>query len=250
MKRIIVSALAPLVLGACVGTDVGNPPATTEIGFEPEVEETRTATGALSLPNNFEIDEAWLVVDYVTLRNADDCSRAGDTDSVGPFFVNLAEGGEVYPEPPRLVSVSGGYCEIRIELAPATSIPAELEAPFAIRGKSILIRGTRPDGRNFAISSDRNERIIYEAEDDAIDIEPGANRLVSVFDTNGWIKLSAFEEVDDESIEVSPRNNTPLYQEFRRNFLNGSRIFRDQDRDGRLDMPERARAVGRPDFVD
>jgi hypothetical protein len=235
-----------------VGTDVGNPPATTEIGFEPASEdETRTATGALSLPNDYEITEAWLAIDYITLRDGADCARSGDTDSVGPYFVNLAAGGEVYPEAPRFVTPSGEYCEIRLELAPAANVPADVGAPFALRDKSIFIRGVRPDGSNFAISSDRDERITYNAEEaETFEIEPGANRLVSVFDTNTWVKLTELDTLGGDAIEVSPRINPQLYGEFRKNFLNGSELFDDTNNNGRLDVPEKARAVGRPDFIE
>ncbi len=252
MKRTILVVLAPFALAACIGTDVGNPPATTELGFEPASdEETRTATGALSLPNDYEIEEAWLAIDFATLRDADDCARSGDTDSIGPYFVNLAAGGEIYPEAPRFVSPSGDYCELRLELAPAATVPAEFGAPFALNNKSIFIRGIRPDGTHFAISSDRDERIKYTADDGtALRIEPGQNRFVSVFDTATWVKLTELDSLEGNAIEVSPRINPQQYNEFRRNFLNGSKLFRDADVNGRLDMPEKARAVGRPDFVE
>lgn len=252
MKRIIIAALAPFALAACVGTDVGNPPATTEITFEPEVEsETATATGALSLPNDYQIEEAWIAIDYATLRDADDCARSGDTDAVGPFFVNLAAGGEIHPEPPRFVTPAGELCQVRLELAPATNVPAEIGAPWSLRGKSVFIRGVRPDGTNFAITSDRDERIRYQpVGGETITIEPGENRLISVFDTTQWVKLTELDAIEGDAVELSPRSNPSQFNEFRRNFLNGSKLFRDRDNNGRLDMPEKAQAVGRPDFVD
>lgn len=252
MKHIIAAAIAPFALAACIGTDVGNPPATTEITFEPSTEEeVATSTGALSLPNDYEVEEAWIAIDYATLRDADDCARSGDTDSVGPFFVNLAGGGKVYPEPPRFVTPSGAACQIRLDLAPATSIPADVGAPYALRGKSVFIRGVRPDGTHFAITSDRDERIKYQPEDDeVITIEPGQNRFISVFDTSQWVKLTELSGLEGDAVEISPRTNPSQFNEFRRNFLNGSKLFRDTDNNGRLDMPEKARAVGRPDFVE
>jgi hypothetical protein len=238
---VLVAALA----AGCTGSHVGNPSELTLAltGFD------GSEPGALTLGSGVVVDEAWVVLDRVRLRTAEDCGRRDEaTDVPAPLAAELVSG-RMLPARPELAASATRYC--RVELRFDDLDEGDLDGvPADLPGRSILVRGARADGVAFELSTDAKDPFRLDAEDEPFALPEGATGLLVGFAMDEWLDAAALDgaEVGTRDgapfITIDDRDNGALHDTFRAAVRESARLFRDENRDGQLNASERALVLG------
>lgn len=239
---ILVVALA----GGCDGSHIGNPSElslalTGYDGSEP---------GALTLASGVTVDEAWVVVDRVRLRTAEECGKRDElTDVPAPLVAELVDG-VMLPGKPEVEAAATAYCRVEVRFDDLDEGVVE-GVPDDLPGRSILVRGARADGVAFEVAADVKDSFRLDAEDEPFELPEGAAGLLVGFAMDEWLEATALDAAEvgtrdgDPLIVIDDASNDDLYDAFRDAVRESARLFRDQDRDGRLDRAERDVVLGR-----
>lgn len=234
-------------LGAgCTGSHVGNPSELTLslAGFD------GVDPNGLTLSTGIVVDEAWLVLDRVRLRSAADCSRRDETTDVPAPLVAELVTSRMLPGRPELAAAATRYC--RMELRFGVLAEGELvDAPAELVDRSVMVRGARGDAVPFELATDAHDSFRLDAEDDPFALPEGAAGLVVGFAMNEWLQAAALADAEVGTrdgapfITIDARENATLHAAFRDAVRASANLFRDENRDGRLDASERAVVLGR-----
>lgn len=229
---IVAAAACALWAGGCVGTEVGNPQddsASVEFdGYE------RTDARALTLESGLVIDRAWVAVESLELREASRCDGPDALVLEGPLAAELTSGQEL-PAPPTLERPATTYCKIKLRLgalaAPVDGAPAELDEA------AIFITGARADATPFELRAPIQEVYVLVSPQGGIEFAPGQEALVVGVSLNDWVTPALLEDLAPDAdgvIRIDQDHNQPTLAEFKRNVRRGFHLFRDRDRDGRV----------------
>src|SRR5512140_2518722 len=105
MKTFSLLWLGVLTATGCTGSHIGNPSARLSLSLTGY--DSPEASGVA-------IDEAWIALDRVRLRSAEECGRHDDTTDVpAPLAAELV-GNEMLPERPELDAEATAYCRIEL----------------------------------------------------------------------------------------------------------------------------------------
>jgi hypothetical protein len=236
-----------LLVGGCVGTDVGNPErdddSITEVrmaALESEPESTSSSTQrevysptprGLQLRSGLEIDEAWITVGSVLMRGGDSCVKRNESVVEGPFVIDLLEQ-RAFPSFPQLDTRSGEFCQVRIVADARRQGTLPDDAPEKLRGASLLVVGRRVDGTPFELVVEDEQELIFVGRDTPIVVETGDNVFFSTFSLATWFEELALDELDAEQTAEGPvvtidlERTPPTYNHFLRNFRQSALLYR------------------------
>lgn len=234
-----VGFLALLVL-SCTGTDVGNPVVDMDFALYDSSESTSTAKARFSVAAaGLVVDTAWVTVERIRLRPADDCDGGAQDEFIGPFVVDMLAPGA----PPALSDLevsSTSFC--RVEFRWDASDVADAAAPAELVNASILLEGRRGDGTRFVLRSERGDEMRLDARNGSFTIDDLTNALFVTFDVQDLfdgVDIDSADVGDDNTIRIEDGNNEDLLRVFDDNLADVAKLFDDKDGDGELDPEER-----------
>jgi len=243
--RIASLALATVLAGGCTGSHIGNP---TELTLALRGYDASEA-GALTLSSGVTVDEAWLVLDRIRLRTAEECGKHDDTTDVPAPIAAEIVSGQMVPGRPELDAQATTYC--RVELRFDDLDPDVLgDVPADLPDRSVLVRGRRLDGVAFEIAADYKDSFRLDAEAMPFTVPEGNGGLLVGFAMDEWLDEAELAAADvgtrdgQPFIAIGPGDNEPLYARFRNAVRASARLFPDQNRDGALNASERAEVLG------
>ena len=244
MRTGLLALGVALALG-CTGSHIGNPTELTLAlrGYD------ASEPGALTLSSGVVVDEAWVVLDRVRLRTAEECGKHDDTTDVPAPIAAEIVSGQMIPARPVLAAAATTYC--RVELRFDDLDPGVLEdVPTDLPDRSILVRGERADGVAFEIAADYKDSFRLDAEAMPFAVSEGEGGLLIGFAMDEWLDGAALEAAEvgtrdgQPFIAIGSGDNRPLYEAYRNALRASARLFRDQNRDGALNASERSEVLG------
>lgn len=193
------------------GTIVGNPP--QGVKFDIRTSPDSPATAKMS--SDLTLNSAWMSVERVRLRPAEDCSGDAEARLDGPLVADLLEAG-VLPEPPELELNTNHFCRLEMTFSPVDLDDAPADTPADLVEHSLLIEGNLRSGTSFQIATDMRDTIRIEPTDgEDLVISEDADCLTVTPDISGWIDVAALEALDDGAmIYVNEDTNEPLLDQF------------------------------------
>lgn len=252
--------LAPLLLGGCVATDVGNPDdgefaATVDfVGYEEETapESSEPKVTGLTLASGVEIDRVVIGFDRFKLRDARQCEGDNEID-IEMFVVSELLEGSDYPELPRIVRDVRRFCRFELEVKKVSALDQPDGAPDDIVDRAVWIEGSLADGTPFTVETREDDKLRLEpAEGEFFELPDGESRLFLAFDMSTWFTDLSFDDVGEEEEEdpfedgvlrIDADVDEDWTKRFRENLVNSARLFRDLNDDGQLDAEERAESL-------
>lgn len=232
-------AMALAMLGACAGTEVGNPATDAEpltIALS-----ARSSDPGVAFEDASDVavvvDELWVTLGDLRFVLDDDC--ASDRDSrftlPGPTVAELSHSLE------RLEAdlPDADYCRLRVSLERASA--DDPDVPEQLVGYSALLRGHRSDGVGFLIRTRDKPDLVLRSMDEPFRLHGDDSPLVLGFDAAAWlndIDLSGLEPDGAGEIVIDPDHETTLLRLFETNLRASLGLYRDLDRNGAIDDRE------------
>jgi hypothetical protein len=236
------------LLGACTGTETGNPSFQGSLGYDayssaPNVVALPNALSANQAGGATHVDTTWLVLGDVGFVAQQDCV-ADRPDASAP---GLGAGDHVGSQAPPtdFALPSGSYCGVNLPMLLSAAAPAN--APAALAGHSMLIQGTLADGRSFTLASALHAQLALRATGAGFELDAQRSGVLIGFDVATWLDTLAWDsaEVDASGrVLVDEGHNSELLSSFEQHVPGGVTLFRDADRDGLLDADPVALAHG------
>ena len=211
-----------------------------EVSFAGYSSAPAVAVGTLPARGQVSIEEAYVSLGDVRLRERRRCDRAGGILlAAGPILGDLIAGRAAAGETLFRVPAAR-YCraEYSTRRAPAGGAPG-------MRGYTVLVRGRRDDGARFVIRSRRRELVQLVAPAEGVKIAAGRSRLFLAADLGRWMSGIDLGAVPpgrgrDETIRIDDGSNRGVLRAFEQNLLAGLSLCRDDDDDGTLSPRERS----------
>lgn len=204
--------------------------ASVELAFAGYSSRAAVSLGGAAGPGQVEIDDAYVSLRDVRLREASRCAEPGGARAAeGPIIAELVSGRAAGIDGPLAVRPAR-YC--RLEYTPRRAEGASGAAPADLRGHTILVRGKRDDGVRFVIRSRKREVVQLLARNpEGFAIAAGRQRLILSVDLGRWL-----EGVDLTSlvpgrgkngiIRIDERSHRDLLRVFEGNLLAGLTLCR------------------------
>ena len=243
--RIGALAIGAALAVGCTGSHIGNPTELTLAlrGYD------ASEPGALTLSSGVVVDEAWVVLDRVRLRTAEECGKHDETTDVPAPIAAEIVSGQMIPARPVLDAEATTYCRVELRF---DDLDADvlLDVPPELPDRSILVRGERADGVAFEIAADFKDSFRLDAEAAPFAVPAGEGGLLVGFAMDEWLDATALDGADvgtrdgQPFVAIGPGDNDALYAAFRNALRESARLFRDQNRDGALNASERAEVLG------
>jgi len=254
-----------LTLGGCSSTGVGNPsPATLQLSIirddDAEAGTGGAADGAAEAGAPSEagaggapessngsglpraaVKDALLVIGRLILLPCEPSEPP--SVAVGPFLVDLVQGGTSPAIPPLRVP-AGGFCGLDAPLAPA-------EAPSRLVGRSLYFDGTRADGTPFRFYADVQATLRVRAPA-GVSWGPGTRPVRSLFwalRPRQWLEpgeLSGLEATNagDGTLSIDLARHPLLLRAIRSRLAGRSTLYDDANGDTVFDLEDRLAALG------
>jgi hypothetical protein len=227
-----------ILLGACAGTETGNPSFDGSLGYEAYSSAPRVAalTRSDPEPQALRVDHAWLVLGDVELLQGDAC---GSMPADGPRIPGLGVGDHAggHATATRFELAPGQYCGARLPFSLAGDrLPTQ--APDSLHAESIELHGELPDGRAFELRSSLQTSVLLRAHDANFALDGAHAGVLIGFDVAKWLgELDWTQASADEQgrVLVSAEKNAELLRAFEQELPRGIALFRDSDGDGMLD---------------
>lgn len=245
----IIAVIFALFLGAgaCVGTEIGNPQDDEESQVTVQVQGMELgAEGALTLSSGVEITEAWVVVEEVRFFTGAGCDQDLDSDFDTTSVVELISGTE-YPGYDESTMVSGSYCRVEMTIGDIDVDDLPEEVPLEMQDRSILIRGTSPEGVAFELVYDSSETLELHG---LFTLESNRQALFVIFALDQWLtpeQLDEVEEGENGLLLITDDTEPDILDEFVEVFLRSAILVRDENDDGVLQDAELSAALARGD---
>ena len=237
-----------LVAGGCTGTDVGNPrvdidvslydSTTSQVASEAGAS-AAVSPGARAVPAGFTIDQAWVAIDRIRLRDAADCDGSSEIELEGPFAIDMLAPDALAAlrdvEVPAL-----GYCRFELRWSPFDE-PVPGGVPAEIADASLLLLGERGDGTPVILRSERNDELRLDARDGSFTIDETTPGLVVGLDAAvvlDGLDIDGAVVSGDGTIRIESGSNDDLLSRFDRNLADAVKLFDDDDGDGLLGRGE------------
>jgi hypothetical protein len=161
--------------------------ASVELAFAGYSSRAAVSLGVSAGSGQVAVDEAYLSLRDVRLREASRCAdRGGALAAAGPIVAELISGRAAGIDEPMAVRPDR-YC--RLEYSPRRAEGSNDGAPAELRGHAVLVRGRREDGVRFVIRSRKREVVQLLARNpDGFSILAGRQRLVFSVDLGRWLE--------------------------------------------------------------
>ena len=222
----------------CLTTDVGNP-VEAKVDFKGYEEEP---VNALTLDNGITIDRAFVSVAGLRFADADNCATDQTVDFAPRVTIDLLSG-TTSPEIPVIRREMHRFCAVHMSFAPVPSNPTDdmiLAEEAEMAGYSVLVEGTRADGRPFVLRASFEDAFEIDAVSSAFELDSREHLFVA-FAMNEWFDaamLDAAPGATEETLVIDAQN-APEILDFARHGMTGStRLFRNLDADDELDRVE------------
>ncbi len=229
-----------LVALSCTGTDIGNPVVDMDFALYDSEGSTAAVKSRLAVaPVGLVVDTAWVTVERIRLRPADDCDGSARDEFVGPFAIDMLAAGPA----PALTSLevsTTSYC--RVEFRWDALREEGTGAPGELLDASILLGGRRADGTRFILRSERGDEMRLDARDGSFTVDDLTNALFVTFDVQDLfdgLDIDSAEVGDNNIIRIEDGENDDLLSVFDNNLADAAKLFDDKDGDGELDPDER-----------
>ncbi len=233
-----LSALLFAFAAGCSGTDVGN---LVDIDFAVynapvPADQARAESAHLGGVGDITVTAGWLAVERIRVRDAATCQGDAEIDIIGPFALDLFAPGSI-PELSDIDMPTGGYC--RFELRWDThddAVPPGV--PPAFQGATLLLLGTRADGTEFSVRSERSDEFRLDALDGEFQIDQATHALfmgLNVTTLFSGVDLDSATVGNDGVIVIDSDSNDTLLNIFDDNLREAANLFDDDDGDGELD---------------
>jgi hypothetical protein len=229
------TSLFALAALGCTGSSIGNPPgADIQLGV---VGRSGPMPAALEIAGGVTIDQAWIALQDVDLRNLGTCTGEDDMsyDVSGPVAADLLKG-QVYPAAPQWVRPGNEiYCALQTKLEVLeTNIPG---TPTELGGHTVFVTGTRGDTTPFEVRNDLSSRLdLGPSAAGGFILGTGSKGMLLVFDLAEWLDASLLNaaDVSDGMILIDRDNNTNIASDLEDRIPQSAILFRDGNRDGML----------------
>lgn len=203
-------------------------------------ESTSSAKSQLAVaPAGLSVDNAWVVVERIRLRDATDCDGGTQDEFIGPFAVDMLAPGAA-PALSNLEVTATSYCRVEFRWD-ALREGDIVGAPTELVGASILLEGRRADGTRFVLRSERGDELRMDARDGAFTVDDLTSALFVTFDVQDLfdgVDIDA-AELENGTIRIEDGSNEDLLVVFDNNLVDAAKLFDDNDGDGELDPEER-----------
>jgi hypothetical protein len=155
---------------------------------------------------------------------------------------------EITPTLAALKGDAGDYCSLRARFSIVGSSDDAIAVDGRLQGHSVLVDGTRADGTPFTVRAAFDDEFTLLGTDEKITLGEREDFVIG-FAMNEWFATDLdAATVEDGAISISASANPALLQNFLYRVTASTRLFDDDDADGRLDAGEAdgARALGVP----
>jgi hypothetical protein len=204
--------------------------ASVELAFAAYSSRAAVSLGVAAGPGRVEIDEAYLSLRDMRLREAGRCEEPGGSlVAAGPIVAELVSGRAAGIDEPFPVRAAR-YC--RLEYTPQRAEGASGAASADLRGHTVLIRGRRDDGVRLVIRSRKRDLVRLLARNpEGFSIVPGPQRLVLSVDLGRWLEGIDIASLvpgrgKDGIIRIDDRSHRELLRVFEGNLLAGISLCR------------------------
>jgi hypothetical protein len=234
-------------LGACTGTETGNPSFQGSLGYDAYT----SVPNVVALPSALRTGESgvtyvattWLELGDVGFVSERDCMADAASGSAPGLGAGDHAGGQAAPTVFELPA--GSYCGATLPMLPSATPPPN--APASLAGRSMLIKGTLGDGRPFELRSALSARVFMRASGAGFELDAQRAGVLIGFDVATWLDSLDLEHAEaDETgvVLVDATHNSERLGSFERQVPAGITLFSDKDRDGLLDADPQALAHG------
>ncbi len=160
--------------------------ASVELAFTGHSSRAGVSIGGAAGPGQVAIDDAYVSLRDVRLREASRCDEPGGSRvAAGPIVAELVSGRAAGVEEPLNVR-PGRYCRLEYTRRRAEGTSA---AGADLRGHAILVRGRRDDGVRFVIRSRTQNAVqLLARHPDGFSIVAGRQRLFLSVDLGRWLE--------------------------------------------------------------
>lgn len=228
-----------LALGACAGTETGNPSFEGSLGYDAYSSAPRTvaltAGNGDAVDDGVRVDNAWLVLGDVQLLRDDACAQMqGNGTHVQGLGAGDHVGGQASATP--FEASAGRYCGARLPfLHAAGDLPNK--APDSLRDESIVLIGTLPDGRAYELRSALETSVLLRAAASGFELDAQHPGVLIGFDVAEWLSEMDWSQASALSgrVLIDAEHNDALLSAFERALPHGVALFRDANGDGMLD---------------
>jgi hypothetical protein len=161
----------------------------------------------------------------------------------GPLLIDLVNP-RMPPAALEVPDIDGGYCGIDAPLAPAS-------APAALAGRSLFFDGVRRDGTLFVLYANLQGTLRLRARtgESFSAADPAESQFLWVFRPRRWLTQTEVDGAESEpyagsrAIVIDVDRHPLLYASIRARLAGRSTLYRDLNRDGRLEPDERTHAL-------
>jgi hypothetical protein len=234
-------------LGACTGTETGNPSFQGSLGYDAYT----SVPNVVALPSALSAGESgvtyvettWLVLGDVGFVSERDCMADAASARAPGLGAGDHAGGQAAPTAFELPT--GSYCGATLPMLPSATPPPQ--GPASLAGHSMLIRGTLGDGRSFELRSALNAQVFMRASGTGFELDAQRAGVLIGFDVATWLDTLDLDHADaDETglVLVDATHNAERLGSFERQVPAGITLFSDTDRDGLLDADPQVLAHG------
>lgn len=232
-KLCVALAAAFLACSCAGGTETGNPSFTTALSY----------TGYSSLPSQFgllqggsiaTIDSAWFDLAEISFSSDESCG-AGGNERIQTPALGVGDHAAGNHNSTAYQGRAGTFCSVEVPFSSVAS--ASNTAPSELIGHALLVRGTLADGTPFSIVSDATPMVELRAMQGGFELEPSSGDLLLAFDFATWLKNVDFSAAErrDGVVVISREMNPAELVAFDAALPVGIALYRDRDRDGRID---------------
>jgi len=237
--RCIVSLSVLGALGNCTGTDVGNGVVDVDFALYDSSNGSSAKERSSAAPDGLMVSEAWVAVERVRLRAADNCDGDTENEFVGPFAVDMLAPG-TSPMLSALDVQATRFCRFELRWDAGDELPPDV--PAELIDASLLLLGTRQDGTAFVLRSERGDEMRLDARNGAFVLREPDSALFLAFDVQDLfdgVDVDAAEVGAGNVIRIEPGSNEELLAVFDDNVEQFAKLFDDKDGDRELDPEER-----------
>ena len=230
-----------VLLGALLAVPAGDKDAAKRTlrlvvaGFSSEPDRVSAGTAALA---DLQVEEVWLSLGSLGLRDAAACDEPGKAHVAGPVTAELIAG-RASGLPKRIDLAAARFCGVDLTLrrarGKAEGTPAEL------RGHAILVRARREDGTRVVVRSKSEARLwLAAADSEGFAAPEDGARWVLAADLARWLggldlgTAEVSRQGGTRVIRIDARNNSELLATFEGALAAGLGLYADGAGEGRL----------------
>jgi hypothetical protein len=193
---------------------------------------------ATALASGADVDQIWVSTAKFRLTPGLDCTSPDPKiDVPGPAFADLVGPGFVGSEPTFQTNV-GAFCKLQFEFARAEKGALPASAPPELDDASLFLRGHRADGVVFTVRSRSTHAVRLDASDGSFFLDATDGALIVGFDVSQAVAALQLDQFGEDPIVFDENSHAEQLEAFEDALRTGSKLFKDDDEDGKLSDQE------------